>query len=476
MMGRFFKDNIGRRLMAKDKTENIEMITGDPKRAIVKLALPMMFSMFILMLYNLVDSIWVAGLGADALAAIGFITPLYLILVGVVNGIGTGTNSLIARYIGSDNYNQANNAALHSLLIGAIVSVIFTIVILIFLKPILILFGAGNTLQYALDYGYMIFGLLFIFIFEEIGLAIFRSEGDMHHVTIVMTLAAILNMIFDSLFIYVLNFGIAGAALATVLSSVIACVILIYWILSKDLYLDLSFTNFDFQPSLIKENLFVALPSSIENLFFSILLVFINGMLLTVAGSSAVGVYLVSSKILQFAALPVFAIGSAVLTVSGIAYGAKNHENLKTAFSFSIRLSLAISVVLVIMIYFLSPQISLLFSYTEASVSLAPQIQYALSILCFFNLSIPLGAMSSMMFQGVGKGLHSLTITILRSVIVNSLFAYICCFVFGWGLKGIYVGLVIGSFIGGTIGYIMAKIFIKRFEKEVSEKNRLKTE
>ena len=102
MMGQFFKDNIGRRHMAKDKTENIEMITGDPKRAIVKLALPMMFSMFILMLYNLVDSIWVAGLGADALAAIGFITPLYLILVGVANGVGAGTNSLIARYIGSE--------------------------------------------------------------------------------------------------------------------------------------------------------------------------------------------------------------------------------------------------------------------------------------------------------------------------------------------------------------------------------------
>ena len=87
--------------MAK-KTKNIEMITGDPKKAIIRLALPMMLSMFLIMLYNLADSIWVAGLGADALAAIGFITPLFMVLIGLGNGIGAGANSLISRYVGAE--------------------------------------------------------------------------------------------------------------------------------------------------------------------------------------------------------------------------------------------------------------------------------------------------------------------------------------------------------------------------------------
>ena len=72
----------------KEKNKNIEMITGDPKRAIRKLSLPMMLSMFLITMYNLADSIWVAGLGADALAAIGFITPLFMVLVGLGGGIG----------------------------------------------------------------------------------------------------------------------------------------------------------------------------------------------------------------------------------------------------------------------------------------------------------------------------------------------------------------------------------------------------
>ena len=106
------------------KNENIEIITGDPKRAIRKLSVPMMISMLLIMLYNIADSIWVSGLGPDALAAIGFITPLFMVLVGLGNGIGAGANSLIARYIGAENYPQANNAGLHAILLSVIVSAI----------------------------------------------------------------------------------------------------------------------------------------------------------------------------------------------------------------------------------------------------------------------------------------------------------------------------------------------------------------
>ncbi|MBQ2226341.1 MAG: MATE family efflux transporter, partial [Methanobrevibacter sp.] len=190
--------------MAK-KNKNIEMITGDPKKAIVKLALPMMLSMLLIMLYNIADSIWVAGLGADALAAIGFITPLFMVLVGLGNGIGAGANSLIARYIGAKNYDQANNAGLHGIVLSVIVSAIFTIIIEGFMVPILQFMGAGDTIQYAMDYSYIIFGFLFIFVYSGVASAIFRSEGDMRRATIAIAVTAILNIILDPVFIYVLN-------------------------------------------------------------------------------------------------------------------------------------------------------------------------------------------------------------------------------------------------------------------------------
>jgi putative MATE family efflux protein len=454
--------------MAKDKSKNIEMITGDPKKAIVKLALPMMLSMLLIMLYNIADSIWVAGLGADALAAIGFITPLFMVLVGLGNGIGAGANSLIARYIGANNYKQANNAALHGIVLSIIVSVIFTVLIEVLMVPILQFMGAGNTIQYALDYSYIIFGFLFIFVYSGVASAIFRSEGDMRRATIAIAVTAIMNIILDPVFIYMLNFGIAGAAWATVISAILSCLVMSYWIWGKkDLYLDLSPKNFSYQSYIMIDTLQVAIPSTLENIVFSALAIIINSMLVLADGTTAVAVYTASMRIVQLAMIPLIGIGTAVLTVAGVAFGAHNHENLKTAHSYSIKLGFIVSIILGILIYVFSNQIATMFAYTSASATLAPQIARAISVLTLFVLAIPHGIMSSMMFQGVGKGTYSLLITLLRSLILESVFAYIFCFIFGWGVVGIYSGVILGCFVGGTVGYIWAKIFIRKF-REIS--------
>ena len=449
--------------MAK-KNKNIEMITGDPKKAIVKLALPMMLSMLLIMLYNIADSIWVAGLGAEALAAIGFITPLFMVLVGLGNGIGAGANSLIARYIGAKNYDQANNAGLHGIVLSVIVSAIFTIIIEGFMVPILQFMGAGDTIQYAMDYSYIIFGFLFIFVYSGVASAIFRSEGDMRRATIAIAVTAILNIILDPVFIYVLNFGISGAAWATVISATMSCLVMSYWIWGKkDLFLDLSPSNFHYESSMMLDTLQVAIPSTLENIVFSALAIIINSMLVLAAGTTAVAVYTASMRIVQLSMIPLIGIGTAVLTVAGVAYGAHNHVNLKTAHSYSIKLGFAVSILLGIIMFVFSTQIATLFSYTEASAALSPQIATAISVLSLFVLAIPHGIMSSMMFQGVGKGIYSLLITLLRSLILETVFAYLFCFIFGWGLPGIYGGVVFGCFVGGTVGYIWAKFFIKKF-------------
>ncbi len=449
--------------MAK-KNKNIEMITGDPKKAIVKLALPMMLSMLLIMLYNIADSIWVAGLGAEALAAIGFITPLFMVLVGLGNGIGAGANSLIARYIGAKNYDQANNAGLHGIVLSVIVSAIFTIIIEAFMVPILKFMGAGETIQYAMDYSYIIFGFLFIFVYSGVASAIFRSEGDMRRATIAIAVTAILNIILDPVFIYVLNFGISGAAWATVISATMSCLVMSYWIWGKkDLFLDLSPSNFHYESSMMVDTLQVAIPSTLENIVFSALAIIINSMLVLAAGTTAVAVYTASMRIVQLSMIPLIGIGTAVLTVAGVAYGAHNHVNLKTAHSYSIKLGFAVSILLGIIMFVFSTQIATLFSYTEASAALSPQIATAISVLSLFVLAIPHGIMSSMMFQGVGKGIYSLLITLLRSLILETVFAYLFCFIFGWGLPGIYGGVVFGCFVGGTVGYIWAKFFIKKF-------------
>lgn len=455
----------------KEKNKNIEMITGEPKRAIRKLSLPMMVSMLLIMLYNIADSIWVAGLGADALAAIGFITPLFMVLVGLGNGIGAGANSLIARFIGADNYSQANNAALHAIVLSVIISIIFTVIMEIFMEPLLILMGAGSSLQYGLDYGYIIFGALIVFVYSGVASAIFRSEGDMKRATIAIAVTAVLNIVLDPIFIYILNYGIAGAAWATVISATISCIVMSYWFWGKkDLYLDLNFKNFNYQNKIVKDTFLVAVPSTLETVIFSILGIVINYMLSIVAGTAQVGVYTAAMRIVQLAMIPLMGIATAVITVAGVAYGAHNYKNLKTAHSYSIKLGFGLSIILGAIMIIFSNQIAGLFSYTSASASLAPEIATAVSVLSLFVLAIPHGIMSSMMFQGVGKGINSLLITVLRSLILESVCAYLLCFTFGFGLVGIYAGVVLGCFIGGTFGYIWAKLFIKDYKKELTSK------
>ena len=449
-----------------EKSKNIEMITGDPKKAIVRLALPMMLSMLLIMLYNLADSIWVAGLGADALAAIGFITPLFMVLIGLGNGIGAGANSLIARNIGAGRYDEANNAGLHGILLSVIISVIFTILIEGFMVPILEFMGAGNTIQYAMDYSYIIFGFLFVFVYSGVASAIFRSEGDMRRATIAIAVTAILNIVLDPIFIYMLNLGIAGAAWATVISASMSCIVMSYWIWGKrDLYLDLSPKNFKYSGQIVKDTLQVAIPSTLENVVFSALAIIINSMLVMADGTTAVAVYTASMRIVQLTMIPLLGLGTAVLTVAGVAYGAHNYENLKTAHSYSIKLGFAISIILGAIMYVFSAQIATVFSYTAASAAMSGDIAAALSVLTLFVLAIPHGMMSSMMFQGVGKGTYSLIITLLRSLILESVFAYIFGFIFGWGVKGIYAGVVFGCFVGGTAGYLWAKFFIRKFRQ-----------
>ena len=450
----------------REKNENIEVITGDPKRAIRKLSVPMMVSMLLIMMYNLADSIWVAGLGADALAAIGFITPLFMVLVGLGNGIGSGANSLIARYIGADNFKQANNAGLHAIALSIVVSAIFTIIMLVAMIPILELMGAGDTTQYAADYGYIIFGFLFIFVFSGVLSAIFRSEGDMRRATIAIAVTAILNIILDPVFIYILNLGIKGAAWATIISCTMSILVMSYWIWGKkDLFLDLSPKNFKYNSRILIDTLQVAIPSTLENVIFSALAIIINSMLVIAAGTDAVAVYTASMRIVQLCMIPMIGIGTAVLTVAGVAYGAHNYKNLKIGHSYSIKIGFLVSILLGAIMVIFSSQIATAFSYTSASAGLSSQIATAISVLSFFVLAIPHGMMSSKMFQGVGKGTYSLIITLLRSLILESVIAYFFCFILGLGVIGIYAGVVLGCFLGGTVGYVWAKFFINKFEK-----------
>ena len=212
-----------------EKNANVEMITGDPKKAINKLAWPLIASMFLIFLNNIIDSIWVAGLGPDPLAAVGYVTPLFMVLVGVGNGIGAGATSLISRYIGAEKRENANNAAIHSAILSVIVSLAITVIYLLSLESLLKLMGAGSVLNYAMDYGYVVFIFTAIILIPPIFGGAFRAEGDVKRATLPIVISAVINMILDPIFIYYFGWGVKGAALATGLAPAAGLLMMLYY-------------------------------------------------------------------------------------------------------------------------------------------------------------------------------------------------------------------------------------------------------
>ena len=455
-----------------EKNENVEMITGDPKKAINKLSLPIIASMFLIFINNIIDSIWVAGLGTEPLAALGYITPLFLILVGFGNGLGAGGNSLISRYIGAEDKPSANNAAIHNLILSIIVSIVITIVFLMFLEPMLKMMGASSVLNYAMDYGFIVFACTIVLLMPPIVGGAFRAEGDIKKATLPIALAAIINMILDPIFIYVLGLGIKGAALATALGPFISLLLMFYWIfIEKDTYLSYNFNDFHNDLKMYKDILVVGIPASLEQLVLSVLTIFVNYMLTIVSGPTAVAVYTAGWRIINIGMLPAIGVGTAAISVAGVAFGAKKYENLRVTARYAVKVALIASIIVCIILNVFANQIAFIFSYSEGSAQLEPLIASFLQIMCLFILYVPFGASAGNVFQGVGKGTISFVLTTFREFILVLIFAYLLGFTFNMGEFGIYCGMLLGGGIGSLICYACIELYINKLIKNGNEES-----
>lgn len=438
-----------------NENENVELIRNNPKKAILKLAIPTIFSMFAMYLNNLIDSFWVAGINSNAIAALGFISPLYLVMIGIGSGIGVGLNSLISRYIGGKKYEDANNAIIHGFIITVIISIAVLIVGIFFLKDVLVIFGAGDVLSYCLDYGYIIFICNIIFLLPNVIAGIFRAEGNIKRATYPLILAAILNMILDPIFIYVFNLGMFGAAVATIIATLIGLLIMFYWIfVKKDSFLDFKISNYKRKLSIYKEILVVSLPVDLEEILFAVNAIIFNFMIVITAGTSEVAAYTLAWRYVSMGFLPALAIGMATITVTSVSYGAKNYKNFNTTLKYSAFLSFFVTAIISVIFFIFATPLCDIFNYSTANGELVSRSADVLRILIFYNLLSPIGATAVFMYQGVGNGFKSLGLTVLRELVLSIFGGFLCGIVLDMGIIGVYVGSVVGLNIGSVIAFI----------------------
>ena len=272
---------------SNSETKGVKILLGEPKKAVLRLAVPMIIAMSAHTIYNLVDALWVSGFGQDfftsnnvpgvgpgALAAVGFVLPFYMMIVSISTGLGVGGGSAISRRIGAKDKTGADNVAIHSVVITLIIALAFTVILCVFSEFLFTSIGAKDTIDMALSYGRIIFaGSVFVF-FTYVAQAILRSEGDVKRASYAMVFGAGLNIVLDPVFIYTFELGVAGAAYATVISLAVTTLLLVYWLFfRRDTYVTFRFRDFKFRGEILRDIFRVGLPASVQQLSMSITMI-----------------------------------------------------------------------------------------------------------------------------------------------------------------------------------------------------------
>ena len=428
-----------------------------------------MISMLLTASYNIIDGIWITGLGEAAIAGIGFVTPIFMILNGVSVGLGSGATSSISRFVGAHDKSRASDSAAHSIIILFIASIILTLIFLVIQEPLLRIYGAsGTALEEALSYSTPLFLGLIGIMFANGASGILRGEGDMKRAMYAVVVSVILNAILDPIFIYTFGLGAAGAAIATVLSSLISAIVILYWLLvKKDTYVDINLRKFKFNSKISKNILKVGIPASLDMFIMSIAVALYLIFITIISGDYGVAAYTSGQRIYLFAIMPLTAIGTAVVAVCGSAFGAENGDYLSRAHKYGAKFGILFGLAVTIIVVIFATPIASIFAYTPETTHLVSGISLFLQ---FAFLSIPLtgaGMASSFLYQGIGRGVTSLFFTIFREVICTVILTYLFGIVFGWGLIGIWIGLAVGRSIASIVNYIYGRHTIKQIRTKL---------
>ncbi|MCS3900870.1 MATE family efflux transporter [Methanococcus voltae] len=454
------------------ETQGVSNLLGDPKKAILKISTPLIVAMLIQSLYNLVDTIWVAGLGDSSLAAVGVFFPFFFILMAISNGVGIGASSAISRRIGQKNKEKASTIAEQSVLLSLLLGIV-VIVVIPFLKTIFLGLGFEEDVSnLAYDYGsIMILGSIILF-FTNMGSSILRGEGNTKKPMYAIIAGSIVNIILDPIFIYVLGWGIKGAALATVISMLITGLLFAYWIfISKSNYVNMKFSKENLKPNfaIYNEIFKVGFPASLSQISMSLSMFAMNYIIAIVGGTAGIAIYSTGWRIVSLGVIPLHAIAGGVVAVAGAAYGACKPQKIEDAYKFAIKFAVIAEAIVAVIILMLTPQIAYLFTYSESSAHLYGGIITFMKYMFLFYPTVPLGMLTSAMFQGINKGRYSLVLTIFRSIFMQLLASYVFAFTLGYGLEGVWIGILVGNIISVLIMYAIGRSVITKLKKTLSK-------
>ena len=445
--------------LSQNKVSRLDGFIDNPSKALWTLAFPIMAGMGIHTLYTIVDMIFIGRLGGDAIAAVAFNMPLFFLVLGLSFGVGSGVTASIARFIGAKDKVNADNTAEHAVALGLIISTILTTLGLIYGEDLLQRLGATESVL-PLSWDYLkvsLIGLPFM-VFSTFFRSILSGEGDMKLPMAVAGLGTILNIILDPIFIFTLGYGVGGAAMASAISQLIVFLIFVYMLFVKE-HAYIRFRMRDFSPSIfiIKDIIRVGLPSSMSMIIMAFGQLVFNRILVRFS-TDAVAAYQVGGRMDMVIFLPIMAIASALTTLVGMFFGAKEIEKIKFIAKYGIIRSMMVTGVLSIILYIFAPLIVKIFTLDVGIQSIA--VTY-LRFICLIYPLIAIGMTVGRILQGLGKGLPMLVITSIRILALSAPLALYFTMVLNKSIEWVWYAMIISTIVSVAISLIWLKSAFK---------------
>ncbi len=413
---------------------------------LMSMAIPPMISMLIQSLYNIVDSMFVAKIGEDALTAVSLAFPVQTLIVACSVGIGVGVNSYISRSLGREDQEGADSAVAHGLLMAAFVAVLFIIAGQFLLEPFFRLFSDDPAiLADAITYTNICLTFCagsFIHICIE---KVFQSTGSMIFPMLLQALGAITNIILDPIMIFGLfgfpAMGVKGAAVATVIGQHTAMLASLLVFLLGKFAVRLDLRNFHFSWKMIRDIASIAIPNSCMNALGSVLVMGLNSILIGFS-NTAVSLFGIYYKLQTFVFMPASGLTQGAMPIMGFSYGAGNGKRLQHTLSISLRVCFVIMAVGCVL-FMAAPEWLLgLFDASEEMLAIGVP---ALRIISVSFLPATIGFILPTMFQSMGQGGYSLIVFLLRQLVITLPAAAILSGPFG--LTGIWVSFILAESI-----------------------------
>lgn len=412
--------------MQNEQMEENKMGVMPVNRLLLTMSVPIMISMLVQALYNVVDSIFVAQLSEDALNAVSLAFPMQNLMISVATGTGVGISALLSKSLGEHDTERVQRAARNGVFLALVSFVVFAVIGLFFSRTFFELqtdipaIVDGGT-QYLLICTLLSFGLFGQICFERL----LQSTGKTFYTMITQGLGAILNIIFDPLFIFGIGpfpkMGVAGAAAATVLGQIVAFIVSIFINHAKNPEIQLSFKGFRPHGATIARIYAVGVPSIIMASISSVMTFGMNKILISFT-STATAVFGVYFKLQSFVFMPVFGLNNGMVPIIAYNFGARKPDRMKKTFNLAVAYATLI-MVLGFAVMQLAP--NLMLSFFNASDKMLEIGVPALRIISISFLLAGVSVICSSFFQALGHGMLSLWISVVRQLFVLLPVAYV---------------------------------------------------